>query len=136
MTIEQEAVRGLVARPPVEVEPDATLRSVAETMTEELIGIVVVRGTRPVGARGDRAEGVVSERDIIRSLAEGLDPDASRAEDVMTMELASASPTSSVLDVTVQMLDNEIRHVPLIEAGVVVGVVSERDALRALLDER
>ncbi len=136
MTIEQQAVRDLVARPPVEVEPDATLRSVAETMTEELIGVVVVRGTRPAGARGDRAEGVVSERDIVRSLAEGLDPDESRAEDVMTMQLASASPTSSVLDVAAQMLDNEIRHVPVIEAGVVVGVVSERDALRALFGDR
>ena len=135
MTIEQQTVRGLVARPPVEVAPDATLRSVAETLTEELIGIVVVRGTRPAGARADRAEGVVSERDIIRALAEGLDPDEARAEDVMTMELESASPTSSVESVAAQMLDNEVRHVPLIEGGVVVGVVSERDLLRACYGE-
>ena len=136
MAIEPQRVQGLVTRPPVEVAPDATLRSVAETLTEELIGAVVVRGTRPVGARGDRAEGLVSERDIIRALAEGLDPDESRAEDVMTMDLESALPAASVDSVAAQMLDNEVRHVPLIEGGVVVGVVSERDVLRAWSDER
>lgn len=135
MTVEDETVRSLVKRLPVVVSPDATLRAVAQTLTEESIGAVVVRGTRPTGARGSRAEGVVSERDIAQALADGLDPDTTSAEDVMTLDLACAAPGESVLAVATRMLDNEIRHIPVTEHGVVIGMVSERDALRALVDE-
>jgi CBS domain-containing protein len=135
MSIEEESVRSLVNRPPVVVHPESTLRAVAETLNEESIGAVVVRGERPPGAPGSRPEGVVSERDIVRALAEGLDPDTTRAEDVMTVDLASASPSDPVLTVVTRMLDNEIRHLPLVQDGVVTGMVSERDVCRALADE-
>ena len=135
MNVEEEAVRTLVKRPPVVVHPESTLRAVAETLSEELIGAVVVRGTRPPGAHGSHAEGVVSERDIVQALADGLDPDTARAQDVMTLDLACAAPNESVLSVAARMLDNEIRHLPVTEDGVVVGMVSERDALRVLVDE-
>jgi CBS domain-containing protein len=136
MTVEDEAVRSLVKRPPVVVHPESTLRAVAEILSEESIGAVVVRGSRPPGAPGSHAEGVVSERDIVQALADGLDPDTTRAEDVMTMDLASAAPNETVLTVAARMLDNEIRHLPVTEDGVVVGVVSERDALRIFVDQR
>jgi CBS domain-containing protein len=124
MNVEDETVRSLLKRPPVLVHPDATLRAVAETLAEESIGAVVVRGTRPPGAPGSRAEGVVSERDLAQALADGLDPDTTRAEDVMTMNLACAAPDESVLTVATRMLDNEIRHMPVTENGVLIGVVS------------
>ena len=54
----------------------------------------------------------------------------------MTMDLASAAPNELMLTVAARMLDNEIRHLPVTEGGVVVGMVSERDALRGLVDER
>ena len=79
---------------------------------------------------------MVSERDIVQALADGLDPDTARAQDVMTMDLASAAPNELMLTVAARMLDNEIRHLPVTEGGVVVGMVSERDALRGLVDER
>ncbi len=130
-----EAVRNLVKQPPVVVYPESNLRTVAQTLAEESIGAVVVRGTRPPGAPGSRAEGVVSERDIVQALADGHDPDRTRAQDVMTLDLASAGPEESVLVVAKRMLDNEIRHMPVMTDGVVVGVISERDVLRVLVDE-
>ena len=136
MSVEDEAVRSLVKRPPVVVYPESTLREVAATLAEETIGAVVVRGTRPPGAPGSRAEGVVSERDIVRALADGLDPDRTRAQDVMTLDLACVAPSESVLGVATLMLDNEIRHVPVTQDDVVVGIVSERDALRAVVADR
>lgn len=136
MSVEDEAVRSLVKRPPVVVYPESTLREVAATLAEETIGAVVVRGTRPPGAPGSRAEGVVSERDIVRALADGLDPDRTRAQDVMTLDLACVTPSESVLGVATLMLDNEIRHVPVTQDDVVVGIVSERDALRAVVGDR
>jgi CBS domain-containing protein len=132
MSAAEEAVRTLAKRPPVVVLPEATLRAVAEVLAEEYIGAVVVRGPRPLGARDSRAEGVVSERDIVRALADGLDPDRTRAEDVMTLDLAAVAPTDTVSAVADVMLRNEIRHVPVVEDDVVVAVVSERDLLGAL----
>jgi CBS domain-containing protein len=114
------------------VYPDATLRAVAETMAEETIGAVVVRGERPPSASGVRPLGIVSERDIVNAVAEGRDVDLVRAEDVMTMTLASAGPDDALLDVARLMVDNEVRHLPLVTDDVVVAIVSERDVLRAL----
>lgn len=134
MRTQDQAVRVIVSRPPVTVYPTSTLRAVAATMVEESIGAVVVRGEKPPYASGVRAEGIVSERDIVTAIAEGRDPDLTRAEDVMTMNLASAEPEAAVMSVANCMLANEIRHVPLTTDGVVHAIVSERDVLRAMVE--
>jgi CBS domain-containing protein len=134
MNNENDVVRTLVKRPAVVVDPDATLRQVAATLADDYIGVAVVRGVRPIGAPGNRAEGLVSERDIVRALAEGANPDTEVARNIMTIDLASAAPSDSIVHVAECMLDNEIRHVPITsDDGAVVGVVSERDALRAFV---
>jgi CBS domain-containing protein len=79
-----------------------------------------------------RPQGIVSERDIVGAVAEGRDLDLVRAEDVMTMTLASAGPDDALLDVARRMVENEVRHLPLVADGVVLGIVSERDVLGAL----
>lgn len=129
------AVRTLVKQPAIVVDADATLRQVAAILADDYIGVAVVLGTRAVGARGSYAGGLISERDIVRALAEGADPDAERARDVMTVDLSAAAPGDSVLSVAESMLANEIRHVPVSDDGVVVGVVSERDVLRSFVGE-
>jgi CBS domain-containing protein len=134
VSIEKETVRTLLKRPVVVVDPDATLRQVAETLADDYIGVAVVRATPPKGP-GTHAEGVISERDIIRALAEGADPDIERAENVMTLDIATAGPRDTIVSVAECMLENEIRHVPVTDDGVVVGVVSERDALRIFVAE-
>jgi len=77
----------------------------------------------------------VSERDVVRAISEGEDLDGARVSDVMTEDVLVASPDDKVLDVAYRMLDNEIRHVPVVEDGVVIGIVSGRDALRVFADE-
>jgi CBS domain-containing protein len=119
----------LVARTPVYVFPNATLRTLAETMAEESIGVVVVRGPHgPVG--------IVSERDVVLALAAGSDPDRDRARDVMTPDLVSVSSTETVLAAANVMLAHEIRHLVVTSrsATVGVGVVSIRDMLAVLAD--
>ena len=125
--VHDDHIRTLVKRPAVKVHHEATLRSVAETFTEESIGAAVVKDTDPPG--------IVSERDIVRALAEGADPDQERAGEIMTEDIASVSPDESILRSVALMLANEIRHLPVIEDGVVVGVVSARDTLHLLADE-
>jgi signal-transduction protein with cAMP-binding, CBS, and nucleotidyltransferase domain len=53
----------------------------------------------------------------------------------MTEDLVVAAPTDLVIDVTYRMLADEIRHMPIVEDGVIVGLVSGRDALRVLAEE-
>ena len=136
MSIENMTVRTLIDRPTVDVDPDATLRQVAETLAGDYIGVAVVRGAPPSRGPGTHAAGLISERDIVRALAEGADPDEEIAQNVMTLDLVSLPPGATLSVVAECMVDNEIRHVPVIDDGVVVGVVSERGMLRALLDER
>jgi len=136
VSIEQQPARTLVDRPTVDVDPDATLRQVAETLAEDYIGVAVVRGNPARRGPGTNAEGVISERDIVRALAEGADPDTEIAANVMTLELATVSPDDTVARVAECMLDNEIRHVPIVDDGLVVAVVSERDVLKSVLEAR
>jgi signal-transduction protein with cAMP-binding, CBS, and nucleotidyltransferase domain len=120
-----DPIRTLSHRPAVQVHKEDSLRSVAETLTEESIGAAVVKGTHPPC--------IVSERDLVEALAEGLDPARSEAADVMTADVACAAPSETVLAVGLRMLANEIRHLPLVENDVVVGMVSARDVLAVLV---
>jgi signal-transduction protein with cAMP-binding, CBS, and nucleotidyltransferase domain len=121
-----DSVRMLLKRPAVEVILQQPLRAAAETLAEELIGVGIVRGTRPPA--------LLSERDVVAALAVGADPDQARVEDVMTDDVVELDPRDTILDAASRMLDNEIRHLPVVEDGVVIGVVSERDLLRVLTD--
>jgi predicted transcriptional regulator len=121
-------VQVLATRPVVYVHANNTLREVATTFTEESVGAAVVRG--PHGAIG-----LVSERDIARSLADGGDPDRVRVEDIMTDELVTVAPNDDLYDAIHRMLDAEVRHLPLIDGEATVGMISARDALRALVLE-
>ena len=89
--------------------------------TEELLGAGGV----------ERAEA----QDIVSALAEGARPEIDRVDSVMNLDVACASPHDSIGTVARMMLNNEIRHVPIVQDGAVVRVISEREVLSALLDE-
>jgi CBS domain-containing protein len=120
-------VQGLVARPAVYVHANDTLREVAQTFIEESIGAALVRGTHGV-------MGLVSERDIVRAIADGASVSRTPVSDVMATELLTAAPTDELVEVVHRMLEAEVRHIPVVEDGVAYGMVSVRDALRALAD--
>jgi len=122
-------VQGLVARPVVYVHVNDKLRALATTLVEESIGAALVRG--PHGAIG-----LVSERDIARAIADGANPDRVTVEEIMTDELVMVSPNDELLEAVHRMLDAEVRHLPVMDNGVVMGIVSARDALQALAEER
>jgi CBS domain-containing protein len=121
-------VQRLVTRPVVYVHANDTLRALATTLVEESIGAALVRG--PHGAIG-----LVSERDIVRAIADGASPDRTTAEEIMADELVTVAPTDEVLDAVHTMLDAEVRHLPVVEGGVHAGMISARDALRAVTEE-
>ena len=129
----QSAVRGLVRREPVAVDPQTKLRTVAEILANEAIGVVVVRRERPDAAEHGWTIGVVSERDVTHAVARNMNVDTTPAVDVMAAEIAYADPSDTVLRVAVRMMANEVRHLPVIDGEELVGVISERDVLRVLV---
>lgn len=104
----------------------ASLREAAALLDQEGVGCVVV------GAATD-VEGVISERDIVRAVAAGLDLDAVTVGALETKTLKWATPDSDVAAVASEMLENYVRHVLVGEDGSIVGVVSMRDLLGAFL---
>jgi signal-transduction protein with cAMP-binding, CBS, and nucleotidyltransferase domain len=128
-------VADVMMHPVVDVHPEDTLTQVAETMVAESIGAVVVRGSHPPASPGNRPLGLVSERDIVAAIAAGTIPSDTCAEGVMTAELAVVRPDERLLDAVSRMIDDEVRHVPVVRDGVVVGMLSARDALRVLASD-
>jgi CBS domain-containing protein len=122
-----DSVATLAHRAPVLVAADQTLRAVAHTLWTESVGALVVGDAqRPVG--------VISERDVVAALAQGADPDVATAGDVMTRYVISARPHDPLFDAASQMLDDAIRHMPVVDGnGTVVGMVSVRDLILPLL---
>jgi len=130
MNLDQDTrAQALVTRPVVYVHPNDTLRRLAETLIEESIGAALVRG--PHGAIG-----LVSERDVVAAIADGSDPNRTRVDEIMNEDVITIAPNDDLLDAAHQMLDAEVRHLPIVEDGVVGGMLSARDALRALVDLR
>lgn len=121
-------VRTLVAEEPVTVSEKLTLRGLAAVLAADDIGTTFVR-------RGDGSPGIVSERDVIRALANGADPDEVWAADVMTEELVTALADERILDVAIRLVAEDIRHAAVLDEDRVIGVVSARDLFRVVTDE-
>lgn len=121
-------MRTLIAAEPVTVSEKLTLRGLAAVLAAEEIGTTFVR-------RGDGSPGIVSERDVIRALANGADPDEVWAADVMTEELVTALADERIIDVAIRLVAEDIRHAAVLDEDHVIGVVSARDLFRVVTDE-
>ena len=119
-----DAVRDLVQRGTVTVPPAATLRDAAVVMEREEVGAVV-------GVAEGRAAGVLSERDIVRAVANGEDVDDVRADDVMAVDVVTIGLDATVTEAADVMEAGNIRHLPVTDGDKVVGMVSIRDVLAA-----
>lgn len=134
MSMLDHPVRSLVRRPMVTVDPGSTLRDAARVLADDVIGLVVVHGSRPTGATGTRVQGVVSERDIVRAVADRVRLDE-RVDDVMSTELASIDARDSIAAAIDLVIANDIRHLVVTDHDLAVGVVSARDLLQAMNDQ-
>lgn len=109
---------------------EMTIREAARYMTERRIGAAAV-------LEGTRLAGILSERDIMgRVVAKELDPDRTRVGDVMTKELIVAEVGESHDEGIRKMKQAGCRHLPVIDGGRLVGMVSQRDLLQVDLTEK
>jgi len=89
-------------------------------------------GSIVVLERDGRLVGIVTERDIIRFLAQEIDLKTPLGQ-VARKQVITASPDEVAISAAMKMIENNIRHMPVVEGDKVIGVVSIRDVLRALL---
>jgi CBS domain-containing protein len=106
--------------------PDATLREAAQHMVERRVGSILV-------VEGDRLVGIVTERDVLGLFARG--EFEANVADVMTGQPETVAPDESLAQARVVMLHGGFRHLPVVEGGKLVGMLSMRDLFAAVDDE-
>lgn len=112
------------------VNPDATLIEAAQLMRQSGTGAV------PVLDRVGQCAGILTERDIVvRVIAEEREPLAAYVRDVATMDPVTCSPEEDTALVAKRMRDNEVQHLPVCDAGDVVGLLSLADLAFGRPDE-
>jgi CBS domain-containing protein len=113
----------------VTIEPDRSVREALALLAEHNIGALIA-----TDARGQPV-GILSERDIVREAARREDIFALTVSAVMTTEVVTGLPQDDLLSVAHTMTEKRIRHLPVVENGKLVGVVSIGDIVKAQRDE-
>jgi CBS domain-containing protein len=115
---------------------------VATTLPETGISIVIRKlklegvGALVVSEDGDHVVGIISERDVVRGLAEhGAELLDMRVADLMTRNVKTCSPEDDLKHVMTEMTRSRIRHLPVTEDGRLCGIVSIGDVVKTRLDE-
>ncbi|HEV3054631.1 MAG TPA: CBS domain-containing protein [Solirubrobacteraceae bacterium] len=106
------------------VGPGHTLREAAAAMVRRHVGAAVVVDPDAPGP------GVVTERDILLSVAQGEDPDTELVANHLTSTLTFAAPDWSLEEAAAAMIRGRFRHLIVVERGELVGVLSMRDIVR------
>jgi CBS domain-containing protein len=108
----------------------ASIAEAVELLNSRRIGAVVVT------AENGKVAGILSERDIVRHLGSDWAALASRpVTDVMTSTVVTMSPRATVAEVMERMTERRIRHVPVVENGDLVGIVSIGDVVKRKIEE-
>jgi CBS domain-containing protein len=107
------------------VGPGHTLREAAALMCRRNVGAAVVLDPDAPGP------GVITERDVLRSLGNGQNPDTERVADHLTSTLTFASPDWSLEEAAAAMVRGRFRHLVVVDGGELVGILSMRDIVRS-----
>ena len=106
------------------VGPRHTLREAATKMSERKVGSAVVND--PDGA----GPGILTERDVLRALAAGCNPDLALVGDYMSDDLIVAAPDWDLDKAATTMIRSNFRHLIVVDSGEICGVISMRDIVR------
>jgi CBS domain-containing protein len=122
-------VRELVGDNVVWVPPHATLHQAAQLMVSSEIGSVAIEVDGAL-------EGILTERDILRAVAEDADLDQDRVSSWMTSYPESFTPEMSVEEAAEWMVVTGFRHLPIVDGDELLGVISIKDVLWALTESK
>ncbi|MFA7269231.1 MAG: CBS domain-containing protein [Sterolibacterium sp.] len=109
--------------------PETTVSKAAKLMAKKNVGAVMV-------VENERLIGIFTERDaVFRVIAKGCDAQTTRLVDVMTSDPKTLDPNKSFGYALLMMHENGFRHVPVVENGKPIGIVSSRNAMDPDLEE-
>ncbi len=115
----------------ISVAPETTITEVVRVLAEKRIGAVLVMDAQST------LVGILSERDIVRTLATHAgDTFAMTAAQLMTHSPTVTSPEASVVDAMEIMTEGRFRHLPVVSEGKLVGLVSIGDVVKARIDQQ
>ena len=107
----------------LELPETASVRDAAVRMRDRQVGAVLI-------TRGSNLDGIFTERDVLnRVVAAGRDPDCTALSEVMTRDPQTIGPDELAVDALRYMCEGGYRHLPVVENGQLVGIVSRRDFL-------
>ncbi|MBK9051421.1 MAG: CBS domain-containing protein [Chloroflexi bacterium] len=112
----------------ITITPEKTLKDAAALLTQHTIGAVVV-----VNEAG-KVVGILSERDIIRTITHHEQPLSQTVNEVMTKRVITGTPEDDIYSVAHVMTENRFRHLPIMEDGQLIGMVSIGDITKAQRD--
>ena len=121
-------IKHLIERGCVTATPDTPLQQITEMMTEKRIGTVVI-------CRDGLIAGIVSERDVIRTIAQHGAITGMLADAIMTKDVKVITPDINSTQIMEIMSAHQIRHVPIAEEGRLLGIVSITDVVRRLSEK-
>ena len=109
---------------PISVTPEATLEDCAKVMSANHVGALVVKDNH-------QSKGLITEQDIVRKLlAKGINPLTKKVKDFMETKLATISSNDDIYDALIKMRDLNIRHLPVVENGRMIGLLTLKDILK------
>ena len=111
------------------IEPDATVLDALRLLEQKNVGALLVM-------RGGVLSGIFSERDYARRMIlHGRSSKETKVREVMTPDVFVISPDTTSGECMVHMTDRHIRHLPVVEGGRIVGVISIGDVVRSVIDD-
>ena len=111
------------------INPGHSLREAARAMADRGVGAAVVIDLEQPGP------GIVTERDILQSIARGQDPDRERVAEHLSADLTFASPDWSLERAAEAMVRGGFRHLVVVDGGQMTGVLSMRDIVRCWVSD-
>lgn len=112
------------------IESNATVGDAVDRLRDERIGALIV------SPDGQTVEGVFSERDVVKGLADHRDALLSmKVRDLMTTSVTTCSPDDGVEKIMLEMTELRARHFPVVADGRLVGIVSIGDVVKSRLDQ-
>ncbi len=116
-------VADIMSSPAVTATTAETIAEASDRMGERRVGsVVVVDDERPVG--------ILTERDLVRFAASGADPSATKVSEWMTADPYTVAPDRAVSDAFQSLSEKGYRHIPVVDDGALVGIVSMRDLMK------
>jgi CBS domain-containing protein len=122
-----QTVGDVMTKDVLTVPKTATLGQVARSMRARNVGSAIV-----VDERGGVA-GIISERELVESVARSRNPDVGTAESCMNQEVRTISPATGIAEAVEAMRLAGVRHLPVVDDGTLSGIVSMRDLLASVV---